>query len=360
VTTYAHVGTFTTWDDQPSEGVYSFSVDLDDGSLAAMGVTLLDDPSFLAVSSRGVVYVATHTSYFEGEPGAGLVAYAVESGGTVRRLGHARVPSPHPVYVSLDRAERFVLVASGLGGAVSAFAIGDDGTPGPAAGVVQLDGAPSVPLGVRSTIPMAFGPGAPHPHCVVASPDNRFVLVPNLTHDQVHVLAFDPATGALRAHGAVPSPGPRHVAFHPDGITAYVLNETDSSVGVFRWDAGRLTHVETVSTLPRAHRASKAADVHVHPSGRFLYASNRGHDSIAAFAIADDGRLSPHGHTPTGRGPRGFAIAPGGELLLVADQGSGDVRAYRIDGGGRLEPTGVRTAVPSAVCVRFNSYQAYG
>jgi 6-phosphogluconolactonase len=360
VTAYAHVGTFTSWDDQPSEGVYSFAVDPDDGSMASVGITALDDPSFLAVSSRGVVYVATHTSFFEGEPGAGLVAYAVEPGGTLRRLGHARVPSPHPVYVSLDRAERFVLVASGLGGAVSAFAIAGDGTPGPAASVLQLDGAPSVPLGVRSTIPMAFGPGAPHPHCIVTAPDNRFALVPNLTHERVHVLAFEPRTGALRPHGAVPSPGPRHVAFHPRGSTAYVLNETGSSVSVFAWDAGRLTHLETVSTLPRTTGAGKAADVHVHPSGRFLYASNRGHDSIAAFAISGDGCLTPIGHTPTGRDPRGFAIAPGGELLLVAAQGSGDVRTYRIDGAGRLEPTGARAAVPSAVCVRFSSDQAYG
>jgi 6-phosphogluconolactonase len=326
-----------------------------------VGVAPLPDPTFLAASSRGIVYAATHTAFFEGAPGAGLVAYALSEDGSLRRLGQARVPSPHPVYVGLDREERYVLVASGLGGAASAYAVAGDGVPSAAASVLPFPGEPSIPLGTPSRLPRMPTPGAPHPHCIVASPDGAFVLVANMNQSRVHVLGF--AGGELTPHAVQPSPpgtapdrpiGARHLAFHPDGGAVYVLNESDSSITVFAWDApdGRLRALQTLSTLPAGAPASKAADVHVHPSGRFLYASNRGHDSLAAFAIEDAGRLRALSHTPTGRGPRGFAVTPDGGLLLVAHQDSGDVRAYRVDElTGSLKATGARTPVPCPVCV---------
>jgi 6-phosphogluconolactonase len=347
---FAHVGTFTTWDEQPSEGIYSFAVE-EDGALTPVSVTPVPDPSFLAASERGTLYAATHSSHFEGEPGAGLVAFAVAEDGTLRRLGHARVPSPHPVHLSVHRDH--VLVASGLGGAASAYPIGGDGVPGAVSGVLPFGDEPSVRLGERTRLPRVPTPGAPHPHCIVASPDGGFVLVADMNRSRVHVLALD--GGTLRPHAVEPSPpgsdagGARHLAFH--GEVLYVLNESHSSISAFGWEPGALRHVQTVSTLP-APGPSKAADLHVHPSGRFLYASNRGHDSLAAFAIEADGRLRALGYAPTGDGPRGFALTPDGALLLVASQNAGDVRAYRVDpDSGALRPTGARTAVPCPVCI---------
>jgi 6-phosphogluconolactonase len=260
--------------------------------------------------------------------------------------------------VSLDRGERFALVASGLGGAASSYALGEDGVPSEATSVLAFPGEPSIPLGTPSRLPRMPTPGAPHPHCIVASPDGAFVLVANMNQSRVHVLRY--AEGRLSPHAVQPSPpgtdpanpiGARHLAFHPDGSVLYVLNESHSSVSAFAWD-GRLRHLETVSTLPPGADPSKAADLHVHPSGRFLYASNRGHDSIAAFAIEPGGRLRSVGHTATGSGPRGFTLTRDGSLMLVANQRSGDVRAYRIDPDtGHVTATGARTAVPCPVCV---------
>jgi 6-phosphogluconolactonase (cycloisomerase 2 family) len=181
---YAHVGTFTTWDDQPSEGIYSFAVDPADGALELVGVTALADPTFLAASSRGMLYAATHTSSFDGAPGAGLVAFAAGEDGSLRRLGQARVPSPHPVYVGLDRTERHVLVASGLGGAASGYAVGEDGVPSVATSVLALPGEPSIPLG-------------------------GLLLVANQESGDVRAYRVDEQTGTVKAIGArTPVPCP--------------------------------------------------------------------------------------------------------------------------------------------------------
>lgn len=353
-----HVGTFTAWGDAASEGIYCFRCDAETGALERMGTAALENPSILAVSTtRRMLYAVTHTSHFADAPGAGLVAYAIEPSGELRRLGDQRIPSPHPASVALDQAERHVLAASGLGGAASVLPIGCDGVPRPPTAVVQLEGRPSVPLGQASQLPMRLAPGAPHPHCILPSPDDRFVVVTNLGHGRVHVFAFDADAGSLTPHVDLAVSGARHAAFHPGGTTLYVDDEGASAVHVLDWDAaaGSLRHRQTIATVPPAAAAGNtAADLHVHPSGRFVYASNRGHDSIAAFAVGADGELTALGQTATGKDPRGFAIAPDGRLLLAANQGSDDVTAYRLDPDtGLPEPTGAWTSVPSPACVRF-------
>ena len=330
----AYVGTFTQWDDQPSEGIYGFACDPDDGTLEPVTVEPLPNPSFLALAD-GVLYAATHTSHFEGEPGCGLVSYAVADGGALRRTASVRLPSTHAVHVSLAGAD--VLVACGLGGAVCAVA------GGAVTAVAQLDGAPTVPLGAASTLPTWPAAGAPHPHCAVASPDGRFVLVPNLNQGRIHVLRRD----GLRRHAEVAAPWPRHLAFHPSGRALYVNDERGSRVGAYAWEDGSLRRLASAPTAPEAV-ANTTADVHV--AGRFLYVSNRGHDSLAVLELQDD--LTPRliANVPTGAGPRGFVIA--GSLLLCANQGSGDVWAYRLGDDGIPVHTGARTRVPCAVCVR--------
>lgn len=371
MTTFAFVGTFTQWADQQSEGIYQFALDEETGSLDPVGTTPIVNPSFLAVSpSRGVVYTATHSSHFEGEAGAGVVGFAIDTAsGGLTRINHQLVPSPHPAYINVDRSERFVLIASGLGGAASVFPLDDDGRLAAASDVQQFEGEPSVRLGTATTLPLSLGPGAPHPHCIAASPDNRFVLVSNLGHNRVHVFRFDSERGKLEPgdppwHDSPPGVqattpiGARHMAFHPAKEILYVNNEGHSSVTVFAWDAaaGRLSPLQTVSTLPDgADGSNSSADIHVHSSGRFLYVSNRGHDSIASFTIDDSGLLAPLAHEPTrGEHPRNFALTPDGRLLLAANQKSETIVAFRIDEEtGALEPTGSVTAVPSPVCVKF-------
>ena len=182
--------------------------------------------------------------------------------------------------------------------------------------------------------------------------------------DKVMVYRFDPAGGKLLPHDppaacVAPGAGPRHLAFHPAGRFAYVINEMASTVTAFAYDAPRgvLTEDQTLSTLPPGfHGRSWTAEVRVHPSGRFLYGSNRGHDSIAVFAIdAQTGRLTVIAHEPTqGRTPRHFAIAPTGDWLLAANQDSDTLVVFRIDlQTGRLTPTGSQATAPSPVCVVF-------
>jgi 6-phosphogluconolactonase len=196
---------------------------------------------------------------------------------------------------------------------------------------------------------------------VVLDPDNRFAFACDLGLDKIMIYELDVTRGKLRPHhepwaqlkaGA----GPRHFTFHPNGRYAYVINELNSTITAFRYDptGGTLSETDTVSTLPEGFTGENScADIHVHPSGRFLYGSNRGHDSIVVFDIDEDtGRLSYGDHEPTqGKTPRNFAVHPSGTLLLAANQDSDTIVSFRIDERGRLTPTGHVTEVPAPVCL---------
>lgn len=204
----------------------------------------------------------------------------------------------------------------------------------------------------------------PHAHSIDLSPDNRFAIVDDLGLDESFVYRFDSAKGSLIPNGpqfgrADPGAGPRHFALHPNGQYAYVINEMQSTVSVFGYDAagGVLRPLQTISTLPKGFAGhNEDAEVQVHPSGKFLYASNRGHDSIAVFAIdANKGTLTPIEYVPTkGKTPRSFEITPEGSLLFAANEKSDNIVVFRIDPQtGRLTPTGQVLEVPEPVCVKF-------
>jgi 6-phosphogluconolactonase len=370
--TYAYVGSWASFTDAPAEGIYAYRLDGETGALEHLQTVPLPDASFLAASAaRSRLYAVTHSSYFEGEPGAGLVAYAVDgSTGELTRLGHRVVPLPHPPHVSLDRSERFLLVAAGLGGGIAVVRLADDGSLGDVTDVVRFPGEPSVPLGQRVTLPIHPRPGAPYPHSIQIDRGNRFVLVGDMGASRVAVFRLDPERGTLAAAGepwAASPPGAptdrpygaRHLDFHPDNRTVYVSNERDSSVSVFDLDSdvGTLRHLQTVRTLPDGFAgANSLAEITVHPSGRTVYVSNRGHDSIAVFAIDPQERtLRLLECEPTqGRHPRGFGLSPDGRLLLAANTETSTVVAFAIDAdSGELEPTGAVTAVPAPTCVTF-------
>jgi 6-phosphogluconolactonase len=330
----------------------------DSGELTLVStVAATENPSFVLPTPDGrALYAVNEVATYAGEASGAVSAFARDRGPTaaLRPLGQRSSHGAAPCYLSFDRAGRFLLVANYGGGSVSVLPILDGGALGEATSHVQHEGHGADPK----------RQAAPHAHCIVAAPDNRFVLVADLGLDAVLVYAFDARAGTLSrtpvARGALaPGAGPRHLVFHPGGRAVYVTNELDSTVTTLRYDpaSGALDALQTVPTLAEPFAGRNApADVHLHPSGRFLYLSNRGHDSIAAFAI------DPATFTlrlletlPTeGAWPRNFALDPSGRFLLVANQRADSVVVLRVDGDtGRLASTGQRLEIPAPTCLRF-------
>ena len=239
------------------------------------------------------------------------------------------------------------------GGSVAAFPIQANGALGEASSFFQHT--------LTSVEPRQK---EPHAHIVVLSPDNRFLLVADLGGDRVFVYRFDERTGKLALNDPPagilpPGSGPRHIAFSRDGKLLYVLSELKDNVTTFRWDASKGALESTgpaISALPAEYTGPKSgAEIAVHPTGKFLYTSNRGHDSIAMFSISADGKLTAQGHEPTkGKTPRNFAIDPTGKFLLAANQESSTIAVFRIDEKtGKLAPVGDPVAVPTPVSILF-------
>ncbi len=349
---WVYVGTYTK---TPDAGINFLAFDLATGKLTQpVVVAPTPNPSFLALNRRKpVLYAINEVSELAGRPGGVVRAYAVQpKSGQLAILNQQYSGGPGPCHVNVDQTGRTVLVANYSGGSVASFPLRPDGSLAPAATIDHHHGSSVNPS--RQTGPFA--------HCVEVDPANRFVLSADLGIDKVMIYRLDAATGSLApnqpanvdtARGA----GPRHIAFHPNGQFVFVVNELDSTIGVFRYDGaqGRLQAVQRVSTLPRGFAgASTAAEIQVHPSGRFLYASNRGHDSIAIFAVdPGTGTLRCLGHQSTfGKSPRHFAIDPSGHYLLAANQEGGNVVVFRIDSqSGMLQPTGVSATIPMPVCI---------
>jgi 6-phosphogluconolactonase len=314
------------------------------------------NPSFLAVHPNGrVLYAVNEVDKYNGKATGAVSAFAIaRSTGALTRFGQEPSGGGAPCFVSLDRSGRVVLVANYDGGSVALLPIEADGALAPATQVVQHTG--SGPNSERQS--------APHAHCIVADPSNRFVLAADLGADRVFVYRLDVEGKSLRhvkGGDAVmrSGAGPRHIAFHPTLPLVFVANELDSTVATLRFDVerGALSPLDTQSTVPAGWTGTNyPADIHVAPSGRTLYVSNRGHNSIAVFAVADStGALALEQVVSTdGDWPRNFTLDPTGRWLLVANQRSNSIVVFgRDQKSGRLTPTGQRIAVPSPVCLLF-------
>lgn len=274
--------------------------------------------------------------------------------GRLRLLNQVSSAGPGPCHLAVDASGRDVLVANYTGGSVAVLPIRTDGSLGEATARVQHTGSSVNPNRQRE----------PHAHCVALSPDNRFAFVADLGIDQVKSYRFDPVRGTLTANDPAfvalpPGSGPRHLAFHPDGRHAYVINELLSTVTVLDYAAptGAFSLRQTVSALPDGFTGrSTAAEIAVHPSGKFAYGSNRGQDSVAVLTIAaGTGELTPIQQARTGgKTPRHIAIDPSGHYLWAENQDSGNITIFKIDEQtGRLNPTGQVLPVGSPVCVEF-------
>ncbi len=343
-----YVGTYTRG---RSEGIYLLHVDPATGAMGdARLAAATENPSFLALDA------AARHLYAVGEAGEGTVsAFAVDAeSGELALLNTQPSLGSAPCHVSVHPSGRLAFVANYGSGSVCVLPVGEDGRLGEATHFVQHEGSSVDPK----------RQAGPHAHSMTPDESGRFVYAADLGLDRVMIYRVDAAAGTLEPGDpphvdVAPGSGPRHLAFHPAGRWAVLIHEMGNTLTVFERDpaAGALREIQTVGTLPEGFEgASTTADVHVAPSGRFVYGSNRGHDSIAVYAVdPDTGRLACVGHEPTGgRTPRSFAIDPTGTFLLAANQDSDNIVAFRIDGDtGRLTNTGNVADVPAPVCLTF-------
>ena len=353
------VGTYTRFEPHSrgrAEGIHVLRLDPESGKLATVDIERgAVNPSFLAVApDRRTLYAVNETPEIDGHEGGAVSAYAIDDAGSLRLLNCQPSKGADPCYVSVDGQGRTVFVANYSSGTVAAFPVGDEGELLPNSSVVQHEGRG----------PRKGRQDGPHAHLIEPDGTGGFALATDLGTDRIMIYRLDSETSTLASHNPPfaaihPGAGPRHLAFHPAGRFVYVINELDSTMTACIWDSGSgtLNPFQTVSTLPDGYDGENScADIHVAPSGRFVYGSNRGHDSIVTYAIdGGTGRLSLVEHVSTmGRTPRGFAIDPDGTFLLVANQDSDTVVSFRLDGStGLPTPTGAAVAVPSPVCVTF-------
>ncbi len=355
-----------------SRGIYVARFDRSRGELTSPTLAAeVKNPSFLAKHPTQPRLYAVCMDDSSGEPTGAVAAFRIDTGqGLLGHLGNPPTGGPVPTggkgpcHVCVDHRGKVVLAANYGGGSVVCLALADDGSIQPA--------ARGTPGGfIQHAFDRKDTPGidprrqeGPHAHSVDVSPDGRFAFVCDLGLDQVLIYRLDTARATLSPHGHATLPagsGPRHFAMHPSGRFAWCINELSLTVTGFTYDAeaGSLTTIETLSTLPDDvidRRGFTCAEIAVHPSGRFLYASTRGHDSIAMYRIdKSTGRLTFLGVEPTrAETPRHFAIAPGGKFLLAAGQSSHNVTVFAIDEAtGLITFTGQSIEVPSPVCILF-------
>lgn len=307
-------------------------------------------PAFFTIHSDGR-HLYTCNS---GSPGR-VSAYEIEPHtGALKFLNRLPAGGPDTSYVSLDQTGHFLLAANYSGGNIAVFAIKPDGSLGERTAFVQHTGSSVNP--VRQTHPYA--------HSIIVDPSNRFALVADLGVDKVFVYHFNEQDGSLQTNNPpfvniTPGSGPRHVKFHPNGKWVYLISEIASTVTAFNWDStnGSLTQFQSVSALPANFKGvNTSAEIVVHPNGKFLYASNRGDNTVAVFAIDQTtGRLTLVEHVPSGgKMPRNFAFDPTGKWIICSNHDSNLAVVFRVDENtGKLTQTGDPVSVPYPFCERF-------
>ncbi len=338
-----------------SKGIYMARLDVETGKLSApeLAAEALS-PGFLAIHpDEQLLYSVCAVAGVDRRKSGGVSAFAIKRpSGKLKFLNQVFSGGAGPCHLTVDQTGKTVLVANYGSGTVAALEIADDGR-------VSLTNAPILNEGSSVDPKRQTGP---HAHSINVDPANKFAVVADLGLDKVLVFKLDPDKAMLAPHSAVsvaPGSGPRHFAFHPGGKFAYVINELLSTITAFSYDgeAGNLKELQTLSTLPDGHEENNStAEVQVHPSGKFVYGSNRGHDTIAVFACdPDEGTLTLVEHEPIrGEVPRNFGIDPTGTFLLAAGQKSNSVAVFRIDQEtGALDYAGSEIEVPNPICVKF-------
>jgi len=341
-----YIGTYTS--PGGSEGIYQARLNTRTGEISKPALVVqAPNPSFLAIHPNGRFVYAVH-ELEKGEVGA----YEIQPDKTLKLINTQLTVGSYPCHVSVDHGGKNVLTANYGSGSLSCLPIKADGSLAEPSTFFQNTGAG----------PDSSRQEGPHMHVVHPDANDRFVYACDLGTDEVLVYRFDPAAGALtlsdpRAGKTPPGGGPRHLVFSPDGKFVYVNNEMTSAVTVFERDTatGALNAVQTLGTLPAGDATrNTTAEIALHPSGKWLYVSNRGHDSIAVYEVGSNGRLSLLEITKTGVAePRGFDIDPSGHWLVVGGQNSNDIVALPIDATGRLYPNVSHVHLSKPVCIVF-------
>jgi 6-phosphogluconolactonase len=351
--TYVYVGTYTPPSGR-AEGIGIYRFDPSSGALAPVGTEPSASPSFLAVDpARRFLFAVNEVADRGGTVQGNVSAFGRDAAtGRLTALNSQSAHGTLPCHLTTDPSGKWLIVANYGSGNTTVYPIGADGSLGAATDNVQHVGSGPHPR-----------QQGPHAHAAVFDPAGRRLAVCDLGLDRTLLYRLDTAAGKLLPEGtaavAPPGGGPRHIVFSGDSRFAYVNNEVGSSVTAYAYDAadGRCTEMQTRSTLPEGFGGSNTtAEIALHPTGRYLYVSNRGHDSIACFAVdAQGGTLRALGHAPThGQNPRSFAIDPSGTFLYAANQNTDTIVQFRIDSAtGQLTPTGQVTQAPSPVCILF-------
>jgi len=350
-----YVGTYTE-EGSKSKGVYAYRYDAATSEITPLGLAAETiNPSFLAPHPNGrFLYAVNEVGNYKGPNSGGVSAFAIDHAtGKLTFLNEVPTRGADPCYVTVDKTGKYVLVANYTGGSVAVFPVLADGRLGEAAAFVQHTGKGTNPERQEG----------PHAHSIDLSPDNRFAMVDDLGLDELLVYKFDAAKGSLTPNDPPftkvdAGSGPRHFVLRPDGKFAYVISEMGHTVTVFSNDAanGRLTILQTITTLPKDFTGrNDDAEIQVRPDGKFLYASNRGDDSIAIYAIDQSkGTLTQVGIVHTGgKEPRSFEIDPTGSLLFAENQKSDNIAVFKIQKTGQLTPTGKVLEVGAPVCLKF-------
>lgn len=348
---FAYIGCFTTRErNARGKGIGVYRIDEAAGAWSLVEVfETLPNPGYLALDHEQRFLYSAH-----GDSGE-ICAYSVDrQTGRLKALNQQPTSGNNSVYLAIDPSNRYVVLANGPG--VAVFPINQDGSLAPASDAL-------VPPGERGPYRREQGHGA-HPHQVLFDATGRFLVVPDKGVDSVHVYRLDAPSGKLVANDppgvkARYGAAPRHLAFHPARPFAYLINELDSTVTTYGWDAGRgeLKPLQVIPTTPATYTGDNTgAEIAVAPSGAFVYASNRGHNSTVTFAVKPgSGMLTPMSWEPTqGNKPRFFTLDPDGRLLYVANENSDTIVAFRLDPGtGKLTPTGLIVETRSPSCIAF-------
>ena len=349
-----YVGTYTG---EGSAGIYAFRMNEASGELTQIhSINDPNNPSFLEVDpEKKYLYAVHELGNYMGRSQGAIRAYAIDSKTwNLTMLNEQPSHGAHPCFVSVDAAGRVVMLANYSGGNVAVYPIKEDGSLGQAGSVIQHEGSGAVPS--RQS--------GPHAHSITPSPDGRFAFAADLGIDKIMTYQIDAENAKLipadPPHtNTAPGAGPRHFTFHPGGSFAYGINELNSTITAYAYHAGTggLSPIETVGTLPSDFADWNAcADIHCSPDGRYLFGSNRGHDSLVIFRVDNNtGKLSLIGHQPVeGRTPRNFAVDPTGTFILVANQDTNNIVVFRFDPDkGTLTPTGHGVQISKPVCVKI-------
>ena len=345
-----YIGTYT--EKTASKGIYAFQFNDSTGALTSIGlVAETPNPSFLTASANGkFVYAVNEVQNFAGAPSGSVTGFAVDAGTSkLTELNVQATRGASPCHLVLDKTGRFLAVANYSGGNYSLFPVSSDGRLQPAVSVVvgqPIEASPAKALG----------------HMVGFDADNKYLVTADKGLNQMLVFTFDARSGKAALNNTPPvmlppGSGPRHYAFHPSGNWLFTISEQAATITTFAWNpkTGGLTATSSVPTRPAEVKSGSTAEIAVHKSGRFVYGSNRGHDSIAVFSVGADGALTLVEYESTrGQTPRNFSLDPSGRWLIAGNQRSDTLAVFSVDQKtGALTPAGELTSVPSPVSILF-------